>query len=285
MRRSILLHIISALVLGLLAGPAVAGVVFEVETTDHTQGEPRSEVIEIRAEGKNLTMEIPAQGEGSPDAMIYRGVQREMVVLEHQKKTYMLIDEEAVRALAGEVSSALSQIEEAMANIPEKQRAMMEQLLKERMPSPTTEQEKPTVELRKTGKKAEKQGYPCVEYEVWREGQKLRELWVTDWGNVEGGKDVAAAFEGMADFFSELIESIPSVGGGLGGGFGGLADNPMASMREIGGFPVVIRELGEDGSLEGESALRSARRQTIDPDAFEPPSGYKRQEMFSPATP
>ena len=46
------------------------------------------------------------------------------------------------------------------------------------------------------------------------------------------------------------------------------------------GFPVVTRELGDDDSLEGESILRSARRQTLDPDAFEPPSGYKRREMF-----
>ena len=51
-------------------------------------------------------------------------------------------------------------------------------------------------------------------------------------------------------------------------------------MKELGGFPVVTSEFGEDGSLEGESALRSAKRQTIDPDAFEPPSGYKRQEML-----
>ena len=29
-----------------------------------------------------------------------------------------------------------------------------------------------------------------------------------------------------------------------------------------------------------ETVLRSARRQNIDPNAFDPPSGYKRQEMF-----
>ncbi len=51
-------------------------------------------------------------------------------------------------------------------------------------------------------------------------------------------------------------------------------------MKELGGFPVVTREFDDyDGSLEGETALRSARRQTLDPDAFEPPKGYRLRSM------
>ncbi len=71
-------------------------------------------------------------------------------------------------------------------------------------------------------------------------------------------------------------------GTGLGSGVGGpsVDDNVFEHMKELGGFPVVTRDFGDGGSLEGETALRSAKRQTIDPDAFEPPSGYKRQEMF-----
>ena len=60
----------------------------------------------------------------------------------------------------------------------------------------------------------------------------------------------------------------------------GGADQAFVHMKEMGGFPVVTRDFTDDGSLESESSLHSARRQTLDPDAFEPPSGYKRQEMF-----
>ena len=63
---------------------------------------------------------------------------------------------------------------------------------------------------------------------------------------------------------------------------GGLSDNPYQHMAEIDGFPVVTREFGDDGSLEDESTLRSSQRRTLDPDAFEPPAGYKRRSMFSP---
>ena len=57
-------------------------------------------------------------------------------------------------------------------------------------------------------------------------------------------------------------------------------DMVFEHMKELGGFPVVTREFADDGSLQQETALRSAKRQTIDPDTFEPPSGYKQQEMF-----
>ena len=97
---------------------------------------------------------------------------------------------------------------------------------------------------------------------------------------MEGGSDVVDAFEDMADFFREVMGSFSGTGLGRGVGGPSVDDNVFEHMKELGGFPVVTRDFGDDGSLEGETALRSAKRQTIDPDAFEPPSGYKRQEMF-----
>ena len=117
-----------------------------------------------------------------------------------------------------------------------------------------------------------------MKYDVFRGGHKIRELWVTDWGNVEGGGDFSDVFEDMAGFFREMMDALS---GGLGGGFpGGGGESFFEYMKELDGFPVVTRDLGDDGSLDRETTLRSAKRQTIDPDAFEPPSGYKRQEMF-----
>ncbi|MCP4202962.1 MAG: hypothetical protein GY769_13650, partial [bacterium] len=58
--------------------------------------------------------------------------------------------------------------------------------------------------------------------------------------------------------------------------FGG-ADSWTQNFQN--GFPVVTIGYGEDGGIEDESSLRSGRRLRIDPDAFEPPSGYKRMSM------
>ncbi len=49
-------------------------------------------------------------------------------------------------------------------------------------------------------------------------------------------------------------------------------------MNEIDGFPVVTRNFA-GGELESESTLRSAEERDLDPDAFEPPKGYRLRSM------
>ncbi len=261
----------------LIALPAGAGVVFEIETTDHQQSPPKTQASEGYVEGKNLKMEIAAGRHNDKGDMIYRGDRREMVVVDHSEKSYIVMNEQAVQQMADQVSSAMSQVEEALKNVPADQRAMMEKMLKDRMPPGTTDTpSRPKSELRKTNERAEKNGYPCVKYEVFRESRKLRELWVTDWSNVEGGEEAVDAFEGMAEFFEKLLDSIPDFGQKDGDTFdGGVFEH----MRELDGFPVVTREFGEDGSLTDETVLRSATRRALDPDDFEPPAGYKRRSM------
>ena len=264
------------LALALLATPLYAGVVYEIEVKDHEQSPPKTESIEAAVEGRHLKMGIASQGKGAQGDMIFRGDRREMVVVDHENQTYSVIDEAAVGQITGQLSEAERMMQEALKNVPDDKKAMIEQLMKQKMPpGAQAPPERPKSELKKTSERGDKNGYPCVKYEVLRGGVKVRELWVTDWSNVEGGSDVVGAFEDMADFFSEMMDALPKFG--QGESFG---DPAFEHMREIGGFPVVTREFDDDGSLEGESTLRSARRQTLDPDAFEPPSGYKRQEMF-----
>ena len=53
----------------------------------------------------------------------------------------------------------------------------------------------------------------------------------------------------------------------------------FAQMRELGGFPVYARDYDDAGALKGESSLQSSRAEAIDAALFEPPEGYRRQEM------
>ncbi len=266
------------LLLSMLTSPLYAGVVYEIEVTDHEQSPPKSESIQAAIEGRHLKMGIASKGTGAQGEMIFRGDRREIVVVDHQNRTYHLIDEKAIKGIAGQLSQANRMMQDALKNVPEDKRAMIEQMLKQKMPA-SAQAPKPRVkdELEKTSERGDQSGYPCVKYEVRREGRKTRELWVTDWSNIEGGSDVVDAFEDMADFLSQLIDSMPDIGGRGGPKIG---DSTFEHMKELGGFPVLTREFNSDGSLEGETALRSAKRQTIDPDAFEPPSGYRPSEMF-----
>ena len=208
--------------------------------------------------------------------MIYRGDRREMVVVDHDKKNYFVMDEQMREQIAGQMSQAMSQMQEALKGVPAERRAMIEKMMKQRMPAMQPPQPPKSV-VRKTADRAELHGYPCVKYEVLREGRKIKDLWVTDWANVEGGSEVVDVFRDMATFFSEMLESFSSAGPGLSQTAG---DTVFQHMNELDGFPVVTRDYGDDGSLESESALHSAKQRAVDPAEFEPPAGYKRQKMM-----
>ncbi|MDH3402518.1 MAG: DUF4412 domain-containing protein [Acidobacteriota bacterium] len=275
MTRRILMALCTTSMLGL---PSSAGVVYEIEVKDHGQSPAKTSETEMAAEGRNLKMGIaPGQGDGRGE-MIFRGDRREMVVVDHDEQSYVVIDEAAIQQLAGQVSQVADQMAEALKNVPEDQRALVEKMMKQRMPARQAP-EAPAADVRRTGERADKNGYPCVKYEVLVEGRRIRELWVTDWGNVEGGDEARDAFREMAEFFSEMLDAFSDAAGGLGG-FGAQDGGIFADMKEIDGFPVVTSGFGGDGSLEDESALRSARRQAIDPAEFEPPAGYKRRSML-----
>lgn len=264
----------------LSAAPLSAGVVYEIEVRDHEQSPPTTESIETAVEGRHLKMGMASQGRGPQGDLIWRGDRREMVVVDHEERMYMVMDRASMEAMAGQVNSAMSQMQEALKNVPADQRAMVEKMMKQNMPEQAPSQNSARSarrdELKNTGERAKKAGYPCVKYEILSGGRKVRELWVTDWDNIEGGEESVEVYEDMADFFRELMDAMPK----FGQDDSGMDDDFFAYLKELGGYPVVDKEFADDGTLESEATLRSARRQDLDPDAFEPPSGYKRQEMF-----
>ena len=266
---------ISAMVTVMCAGSVGAGVVYEIETS-YEGREPS--VNELSVQGELLKMGIERGPSGQSGDLIWRGDRREMVVVDHEDKTYMVLDEATIERLTGQVNQALSSVQEAMKNLPESQRAMMEKMMKDQMPQ--VSETSAAVEVRPTQETQTHHGYPCVKYIVNVDGVATRELWVTDWSRIPGGAETAGAFEGLLGFFSEMLESVGQVAGGFPGLGEQLNGGLMIEMREIDGFPVVTRGLDAEGEVEDESSLRSATERDLDPDAFEPPAGYKLRSML-----
>jgi hypothetical protein len=256
----------------MITAPAFAGVVYEIEVTDHKGAAANTSASRISVEGPLLKMYVVSGSNDMDGEMIYRGDRKEMVVVNNKEKSYFVLDEEQMKAMAAQIKQAMAAMEQALAAVPEGQRAKMEQMMKSRMPMQTNQRE--PAELKKTGDSDTINGYPCVKYQVWRAGALERELWVTPWENIEGGADTVQAFEDMSSFFKEMLDSLPQMGDRS------FADSAFEHLKEMGGMPVVTREFADDGSLESESTLKSATKENLDPANFEPPKGYKRQDMF-----
>ncbi len=264
---------ISFMLVLFLTTRASAGVVLELETQDYRLNE--SGTVLALVDGNDLKMTITSGGVQESNDMIFRGEKREMIVVDHGNKSYMVIDEAMVNSISDQLSSYEAQMREALKDVPPGQRAMVEQMMKGRMPAPTKAPERSKVEIRNTGERDTKNGYPSVKYEVMTDGRKTLEYWVTDWDNVDGGSDAVEAFQGMAAFLKEMQESMPSFGDD-----GSADDNPFEHMNEMDGFPVVTHEYADDGSIASESSLRSSTQKAVNPAEFEPPPAYKRLDMM-----
>lgn len=260
----------------LATAPLTAGVVYEVETTRHS-GSRGAETSTISVQGPNLKMEIQSGRKGDEGEVIFRGDRKQMVVVDHDSKSYMVMDEAALQAIGGQMQQAMKEMEKALEGLDPEQRKMAEQMMKGRMGGAAPgAPARPRIEFRRTSERATHAGYPTVRYDMLRDGEKVEEMWVTDWSNLEGSGEVKEAFEGMAAFYRDLMDSLQQMAGPMGAMFGD--DNPMERFSEIDGFPVLSRSF-EGGKLESETVLKSADRRTLDPSEFEPPAGYKRQSM------
>ena len=59
-----------------------------------------------------------------------------------------------------------------------------------------------------------------------------------------------------------------------------IGDAAYEHMKEMDGFPVRMREYGDDGVLDGESKLIGSKEVSTEPSDFMPPKKYKRKDMM-----
>ena len=92
----------------LIAGPVAAGVVYEIDVTDHEQSPPKTEYIQAAVDGRNLKMgnnpgedntSSKSGGRSSQGEMIFRGERREIVMVDHAKNSYSVMDGETIKQI------------------------------------------------------------------------------------------------------------------------------------------------------------------------------------------
>ena len=265
---------LAASALLLATTPVFAGVVFEMEMTDLTDPAAETDKMLSTLEGADLKIGVTGPN-GSPNEMIFRGESREMIAVDHESQSYVLIDDAAVQQIGQQLSAVELQMQEMLKDVPADQRAMVEQMMKSKMPAQPAADAGPQIEVRATGDSAEKNGFPCKHYQLFRDGRLSKDFWITDWDNVEGGADARRAFEGMAEFVKDMQAAMPAFAQSPESG-----NNAYEHLDELGGFPVVVIDYDENGAAVTESQLRSSKTMDLDAEVFQPPAGYKRQQMF-----
>ncbi len=174
---------------------------------------------------------------------------------------------------AGGVGGLLA---EAMKNMPKEKRDALADLMKGMqqgggITGGMKEAEEEILRIINTRERVRMNGYSTIKYNVFTGDRLIERYFVAKTGDIPGGKTLLDGITGFEKYMKERKA-----------GFGADDDDNdfLRLIEEFdGGFPVAGRMFDDEGDLEEEWTLRSAKRRTLDPDAFEPPSGYKRRTM------
>lgn len=258
--------------------PIFAGVVVEVEITAHGDSPAKKSSMEMMVEQQMVKI-VTSGDDPDPGAMIFRGDQSRLLVIDDEQRTYQVLNEEIAAELRDrmggpmdeQLNMARRKLEKQLGELSEEQRQGLERALgyPEGGAQNIFGEEQQAVEVRKIGDRATHAGLPCVRWDVTRGGETVTELWITDWRHVEDGATLKKAFQNLSEFFDGLAEHGFQDTEGL---------NFYRYIHEIDGFPVVTRNFS-NGELEEESILRRVQRQVLSTKAFELPPGYRLQPM------
>jgi hypothetical protein len=254
--------------------PLLAGSVMEMMTTEYREDPPVIGTVQISTQGGMSRMEVTSAGSDGSGGMIFREQGREFIAIDHEEKEYYVIDEAAMERIGTQMNSALQQMQQALEEMPPEQRAMAEQMMKQHLP--VQAEEPAPLKVNKTGASDTINGFDCEYFEVQQNGAKVRELCITGWDDIEGGREAADSMIAMAAFFEKMAEQF-SAGSGMD--VMGEQRDLFRHMRDLEGYPVLSREFDEEGALESESRLKSAKSSDIDPALFSPPQGYKQKDI------
>lgn len=264
--------------------PAGAGVVLNLETTHHVGPKTHLESTQMEVAGEHLKMDIALPGreqETASSSMIFRGGEKpEIVVIRHQNRSFVILDPESIVVLGSEMRAAMSEANAQIETLPPEQRAVVRRMLEAQLGTAKDAPKPPPSTVLETSDRKTINRLPCRRYQVYRQGELIREVWAAPWSEVSGAREAFTTLHAMSDFYSGLMSSFEQLAAtGFGGGFA-LDQHPFDDLKHMDGFPVLTRNF-VNGSLATEVVLRSVEAQDLDPAGFAPPEGY-RQTALAP---
>ena len=182
------------------ASSLFAGVRIQMEQTDLGTNKTSTQIMLL----DNTRMRVDSDDKNTMMFLTDGGRSR-MVILDKAKNQYQEIDEETMKQLGAQVNSAMAQMQEQMKNLPPEQRAMMEKMMKGKMPQMAAAAPR-TVYTAKGGSSVN--GFSCTKYEGMEGAQKVADVCAASASQIKLGVNDFQVFQKMKDFVSSLTSAM-----------------------------------------------------------------------------
>jgi hypothetical protein len=252
----------------LVAAPLFAGVKIVSENTDLATKKVTTDTILLDA--NRLRME---SDDGRATMFLTDGGRNRMVMLDKTRNTYQEIDQQTMDQMGQQMAGMSAQMEAAMKNMPPEQRAMMEKMMKGKMPQAAAAAPKTVYTAKGSGTV---NGFSCTKYEAMRGAEKVADLCAGVPAQLKLSTSDMQIFEKMRQFSASLLNS--------------LANSPVRISVPTGsleagyeGFPIQRTDF-ENGQPTKKSELKSITRTNF-VDADFSLGDAKKVEMPMPGAP
>ncbi|MCZ6491153.1 MAG: DUF4412 domain-containing protein [Acidobacteria bacterium] len=253
--------------------PAQAGVVVRQVEREPGSQNPAQQITMYIDAGK---LRIEGNSSGDEDfVMIFDQSRQTVWMIQPGEGTYIEMTAADIQKMKqtmdqamGQMAEAMKQMQAELANLPPEQRAMMEQMMKGRMPAmQSAPAPKVTTEVKSRGERVGP--YTCTLYEVLTDGQRTGEVCVAPLDQVQLQQAEFDTFRAMAEFYEPLSSNAPE------------AKIGMAGLAQMDGFPV--RWVDYDGqNVTSEWEVTEIERRSLETSLFAPPSGLQKVDMGMP---
>jgi len=204
--------------------------------------------------------------------MLFKDGNKELVVIDHDSKSYMVMDEETAKKLEQQMGAVheqmkamMQQMEQQMQNMSEEQRAQLQQMLGDKMPMGAAKNPvRTTVQQQGEDTVA---GVTCTKMMVLVNDKPSGDVCVATAGvlgiDTNDYKSMVKATDAVRSFVQRVS---------------GRNDNDAVTMnlRAMKGIPVRMRDL-VDGDI---STLESRSSAELDAQLFAIPAGYQKKDML-----
>jgi hypothetical protein len=228
----------------LATAPLFAGVKIVSETTDLATKKVTTDTILLDANRMRLESD-----DGRAFMFLTDGGRNRIVMLDKARNTYQEIDQQTMDQMAQQMSGAMAQMDAAMKNMTPEQRAMMEKMMKGKMPQAAAAPPKRVYTAKGSGSV---NGFSCTKYEGDKGGQKEAEVCASVSAQLKLTTADLQIFEKMREFSAGLLSS--------------LANSPVKVNVPTGslesgyeGFPIQRVDF-ENGQATKRSELKSITR-------------------------
>ena len=141
--------------------------------------------------------------------------------------------------------------------------------MKDRMPM--MQEAAPQVTYKKVASGEKVNQWVCAKYEGYREDQKVKEVWTTDWKKLGLTPENFKVLNDLGEFFKDFAKDLASA-------FGQVGSAEWEKEQGYDGIPV--RTLSySNGKLHATTEVTEVNQESLAPALFNLPTGLKKKEM------